>query len=170
MDQVDTNLTDRFSGLRDLAFAMNREEIGLPTEEEPFIMVMDQFHRDGAMSLVAFSNGDAGLFHSSGTEVVGGGRHLAVARAVRQYFEEASRYLSGAKVVRHTNLPGAGEVHFYFRTARGNALLKEPLNTLENGISQMSGLFYAATAVIAELESISGENQRRRASAVDFEL
>ncbi len=114
---------DVYLGLRNLAFQSSRQELGLPAPSkptQPWGVIMEWGLAQGSATIVAFSDGHASVYLSSGGGFIGG------AEAHEQIRNAAKRMVAiGAECQKLTHrttvhpLPKSGEVKFYLLTDSG---------------------------------------------------
>jgi hypothetical protein len=75
-----------YQGLRNLAFQNSRAKLGLPptsTPTQPWVVIMDWGVTEGTATAVAFSDGTASVYLSSGGGFIGGASHESIRKPPR---------------------------------------------------------------------------------------
>ncbi len=111
-----------FEGLRNLALTSSRQKLGLPAPPAPtraWGVVMDWVVTNDTVTIVAFSDGSASLYLSSGGGFLGGGSHEPVRNAAQRMVAAAVECQRYARATSDFPLPERGRVNFYFRTDAG---------------------------------------------------
>lgn len=147
-----------YIGLRNLAFQVSRDKLGLhPTSKptEPWGAVVDWGITKGTATVVAFSDGHASIYLSSGGGFLGGAdSHEAIRTAGKEMVAVAAECQPSSKGTSTYPLPKQGEVNFYFLTDAGTYLTTVSEETLRSRSSPLSKLFDAVQKVIAEYRHI----------------
>lgn len=149
-----------FEGLRNMAFSATPEQLGLslPTDKTIVYGIIMDWEMSGATaSTVAYQTGDASLYLSSGSGVIGGGQHKNVNSAAKQFVNLAQTFLVKASKTKTKSLPLKDEVKFYFLTNEGIYVGKELMKNFENNSSSWLKLFEEGNIVLAELRKTSEE-------------
>ncbi len=158
---VQSSNENAYEGLRNRAFSVSPEELGLPhSKDKTFVygVIMD-WGMDGAtVSTVAYQTGDASLYLSTGGGVIGGGQHQNVSTASKQFVSLAQTFLDKAKKTASTPLPLADEVKFYLLTNKGIYVGQDEMKNFENSSSAWLKLFEEGNKVLTELR-ITTENK-----------
>ena len=147
-----------YEELRNMAFKATPEqlELSLPTDKTIVYGVVMDWEMGGATaSTVAYQTGDASLYLSTGGGVIGGGKHLSVNTASKQFISLAQTFLDKATKTEKTDLPKSNEVNFYLLTNKGIYVGKEQLKNFENNSSIWLKLFEEGNNVLSELRKIS---------------
>jgi hypothetical protein len=127
-------------------------------------VVMDRGLADGTATLVAFANGRADLYLSSGEGIAGGPEQRAVQAAASNLVAAAAGQVAVA-VAQATNayaLPAVGEVAFFFLTTNGIAVTRVAEAELCRRAHALSPIFQAAQAVVTELHLVAEKNAGTR--------
>jgi hypothetical protein len=147
-----------FEGLRNMAFIVTAEQLGLSLAADKTIVygvVMD-WEMDGATaSTVAYQTGDASLYLSSGGGVIGGGQHQNVNEVARHFVSLAQTFLNKTTKTETTPLPSTNEVKFYMLTNKGIYVGREQMKNFENNSSAWLKLFAEGNNVLTELRKTS---------------
>jgi hypothetical protein len=83
----------------------------------PFGALMDLNISGAHASVVAFCNGEASIYLSSGGGFIGGGQHASVASAAEAFVAASLAMLPRMKAVTKYPLPSAGMTNFYALTS-----------------------------------------------------
>jgi hypothetical protein len=145
-----------YLGLRDLALRVKPEEIGLSVSAgEPYGVLMETGYSGAVATLVAFGEGTASLYFSSGGGILGGGNHEAVRQAANHLVTAAGEFLPIMERATAFPLPTTGQTRFYVITPSGIFTFAAAEQDLGNHRSDLSPLFYVAHSVITALRVIS---------------
>ena len=104
------------TALRDQAFGMTRTALGLPPARvatEPFGVLMETGYDRGTATVVAFGDGSASLYLSTGGGFIGGASRPALRTAAQTLVTEAARFHPQATRTTTFPLPQPGETRFY---------------------------------------------------------
>ena len=149
---------DVYQGLRNLALTGSRAKLGLPATSEPtdpWGIMMDWGVTRGTATVVAFSDGSASIYLSSGGGFLGGQAHESIRNAAKAMVAAAARCRHQAHAVTSYPLPQQGEVAFYFLTDAGVFTASAPQDALSSHRHPLSELGEAAQAVIAQYRLIT---------------
>lgn len=147
-----------FEGLRNMAFSVTPEQLGLslPTDKTIVYGIIMDWEMGGATaSTVAYQTGDASLYLSSGGGVIGGGQHQNVNTAAKQFVSLAQTFLDKTTKAETTPLPSTDEVKFYLITNKGVFIGKDQMKNFENNSSTWLKLFEEGNIVLTELRKTS---------------
>jgi hypothetical protein len=147
-----------YSDMRNMAFGVTEKELGIELKKDKtqiYGIIMDWSIDNGTATLISFISGDASLYLSSGGGMIGGVTHENVSNASKNFIQLSEKYLIKAKNVEITNLPNKNEIVFYFLTNKGKFEIKENMNNIENGKSEILELFEEANKVISELRIVT---------------
>jgi len=139
---------EMFQKLREMALAMSAEKLGVSAAEPVVGIVMDLSAPGGFASVTSFVTGEASIYFSSGGGFIGGGAHASIQKAATAFVAEAAKALQRFKPATATPLPALGLTTFYIVMANGLMTASEREQTLGEGRSELSPLFYAGQNVI----------------------
>lgn len=146
-------------GLREQALDRSAEQLGLaptPTLPHVFGILMETGYENTVASLVAFADGSASLYLSSGGGVIGAGQHVTVRATLQPFFLAAEKQINGFTPATETPHPKRGRVRFYVRTFQGTITAEADEQDLGNMRHELSPVFHAGHAVIAAIREASG--------------
>ena len=149
-----------YNALRQLALNVETEEMRhfkTKYPEKIYGVVMDWDVGNGIATLVAFENGEASLYLSSGGGIAGGGAHANVRNSAVQFISLAQDYLGNTIKTDSETLPEKEGIKFYLLTSKGKFVAQEKMTNIENKTSVWLPLFEEGNKVISELRVISGE-------------
>jgi hypothetical protein len=152
--KVHTTKENAFEGLRNMAFSVTHEQLGLslPTEKTVvYGVIMDWGMGSATATIVSYQTGDASLYLSSGGGVIGGGQHQNVSSAVKRFVSLAQTYLDKSTKIETTDLPTTDQVKFYLLTNKGKFVGQDNMNNFENRSSEWLKLFEEGNNVLTEL-------------------
>jgi hypothetical protein len=144
---------NHYFGLRQMALDRTPEQLELSglQENEVYGVVMDWDIGKGIVSLITYKTGDASMYLSSGGGIIGGGQHVNVNKASKQFVKFASNYIDKSVKADSTPIPDKNCVRFYFLTANGKYFAQEQMKNIENESSVWLDYFNEANNVISEL-------------------
>lgn len=149
--------------MREQALTATRAKYGLPgtlNRLEPWGVVMDiAFQDGGSYTTIAFSDGSASIYLSSGGGFIGGHEREAVNKAARRLVQLAARFQPQLTPTPVFPLPAAGMVTFYVLTDAGVLTGSAPEEELGMQRDPLWPLFHAAHDVITQYRLI---DQARR--------
>lgn len=147
---------DIYESLREQALTVIADELGLAKRaNDPFGVLMETGYPNGTATLVAFGEGSASLYFSSGGGIIGGGRHASVREAALDFVDLSRQFLEHMDPAAIHPLPSAGKVAFTVLTPSGAWSTTEDEQDLGHNRSELAPLFYAGHAVITELRLIA---------------
>jgi hypothetical protein len=148
---------ERFSALRNQVFSDSAQIAGIKvaSASEPWCVLMEVGVPEGIGTLVAFKDGTASLYFSTGKVIIGGGQHKDVSVAAKNLVTISKDYVSGMNKTQDYPLPDVGKVRFYMLTSPG-IFTGEQLDEKElaDGAHPLSGLFYLGREVVTALQKI----------------
>src|SRR5262245_32711216 len=122
-----------YSGLRAQALSMAPSEVGVTASEvEVWGILMDLPVSGATATVVAFADGAASIYLSSGGGFIGGARE-PVRRSGEAFLAEAKRVRTSFTSAGEYPLPSAGKVRFYVRLGRGVAVAEASEQELQSG-------------------------------------
>jgi hypothetical protein len=146
-----------FEGLRNQALKASRQTIGLsapPISSQAWGIVMDWGMVSGTATIVAFSDGSASIYLSSGGGFIGAGKHESVRNAAKQMVSAAVECQQLAHPTNTYPLPARGKVNFYFLTDSGVLAASASEADLSQHRSPLATLGEAGQGVITQYRSI----------------
>jgi hypothetical protein len=142
-----------FTGLRNQAFRMTRTALGLPpalVATEPFGVLMETGYDMGAATVVAFGDGSASIYLSTGGGYIGGASLQALRTAARALVTEATQFQPQATPTTTFPLPKPGETRFYLLSDAGVFTASAAEQELGEHRHPWSPLFYAGQAIVTQ--------------------
>ena len=142
-----------FADLRNQALTGTRADFGLDapaTPTTPWGVVMETGFPEGSFTLVAFSDGSASIYLSSGGGSIGGGAHEVIRRAAQAMVALAAKFQPLANATREFPLPRNGQTIFYLLTDSGAYTTNAPEQDLGEERHPWSPLFHAGHEVIGQ--------------------
>jgi len=160
-----------YYGLRELALSVTPEELKSNLDDSKtcvYGVIMDwnlagflkTSDEDDVLTVVAFQTGDASLYFSSGTIIIGGRAHENIKSAALDFVREGQHHLQKAKLATETPLPDKGKVKFYLLTNKGKYVLEEKFENIENGKSDLFHFFELGNRVITEFRLITEKMEK----------
>ena len=154
-----------FTSMREMALKQTRKAINLPagkSDVEPFGVVMDMALGDGFATVVAFNDGSASIYLSSGGGWLGGIGHENVRNAAKKTVSLSARFQPLAKSTKEFPLPKPEETVFYLLTDAGVFTEHAPSEKLGEGQHAWSPLFHAAQDIIGQYRVIDQKREDSR--------
>ena len=143
--------------LRNQALTGTRAAFGLSDPSAlttPWGVVMETGFPEGSFTLVAFSDGNASVYISSGGGSIGGGGHETIRKAAQTMVTLAARFQPQATMTKEFPLPQRGQTTFYLRTDSGIFTITAPEEALGENRHPWSPLFHAGHEVISQYRLI----------------
>lgn len=148
------------TGLREMALTAPPSGLGIPVVPgRPWGVMMDSTRPNGTVSIVAFADGNASLYLSTGGGVLGGGAHAKVREAALQVVDQASTALPKLRPAGSHPFPAEGQTCFYVRVDSNLLFACAASEELQGGKHELSPLFTAGQEVGTQLRAIT---RRRR--------
>jgi len=149
---------DVYLGLRNMALGITREKAGLAATyaaTEPWGVIMDWVVSNATATIVAFSNGHASIYLSTGGGFIGGESHESVRNAAKKMVAVAVECQPNTHAASEYPLPqNQGEVIFYLLTDAGIFTASASKEDLVNHRHPLSKLHDAAQGIITEYRLI----------------
>jgi hypothetical protein len=120
-----------------------------------FGVVMDWNVGEGVASVVAFVDGSASLYFSSGGGVIGGKDHDAVRRAAMSLCAEAEKHQTNTMPSVMFPLPPSDQSTIWLLTTNGARNSTAPANDFGNNRHSLSPVFHKAQDLIAAIRNMS---------------
>lgn len=144
-----------YVGLRTQALSLSAAEAGLTVaDDQVWGAVMDLPISQAIATVVAFSDGTASIYLSSGGGFVGGGQQPAVNKAAIEFVTTAQDAGASFAPAADFPLPGTGEVRFCIRRAAGVSTALASEEKLLTGRHALSALYAAGQNVISAYREI----------------
>ena len=138
-----------YEGLRAQALAMPPSQIGLMvTGDEVWGVLMELPVSTATATVVAFADGSASIYLSSGGGFIGGGERPPVRRSAEAFLAAARAASASFAPAAEHPLPSAGRVRFYVRVGEGVGAAEAGERELESGGHALSTLYAAGQSVI----------------------
>jgi hypothetical protein len=142
-----------YVALRNQGLRTPRADIGfLPSANpiEVWGVIMDQALENGIATVVAFADGSASVYLSSGGGSVGGQAHESIRAAAHEALIAANQIRPQAHLTTYFPLPKRGQVFFYLRTDSGIFAVRAREKQLRPSAQALSKLANAMQAVITQ--------------------
>lgn len=157
--QSQTNQTNDnpYGDLRKVAFDLTPEDIGTKVndDQQPFEALMELSYPDGIATLVAFNDGNACLYLSSGGSIIGGLDHENIRKASLSFILKTQEFVTYMKKTESYPMPQNGFVRFYLRTRGGTYTFEEDQRKLTSPQSQFKDVFESGRNLINELRKLA---------------
>lgn len=142
-----------YHDLRKLALTASREEATGASPKgsmEPWAAIMEMAFAGATATVVAFENGTASVYVSSGGGFRGGGGEEKIREAAKAFIAKADQFIPQMVLTDAFPEPRLGEMIFYVRTDVGTFTAKVPKDELMKGWNVLSPLYRAAQDVITQ--------------------
>lgn len=146
-----------FHGLRSQAFSITRTEVGIPPLEKastPWGVIMEMGYDGATVTLVAFAEGTASIYLSSGGGFIGGGEHQTIRNAAQAFVAAADEFKPQMIATTDFPEPRRGQTIFYLRTDDGVFTAAASEKELGERRHPLAPLFHAAQEVITQYRLI----------------
>jgi hypothetical protein len=148
-----------YEGLKRMAYAVKYEQLHLPDAHGKRILygvLMDwDYEGKATVTLVSFATGDASLYLSTGTIIIGGGHHAEVAEASKGFIQAAGALLPQANSADTALRIEPGMLKFYLLTNKGKYVIKDKIDNVYNRTSMLTGLFGKANELIGAIQRVT---------------
>lgn len=151
-----------YQGMREMALNTSSGSLGLDLPAEKITVygvIMDWGVKGKVVTTVAYQTGDASLYTSSGSGMLGGKDREDIRETAREYVRMAQGYLTKAKPAGEITLPGTDTIQFCFLTNKGTYIAREDLKNFENASTPWFGLISEANTLIEQLREAAGEGK-----------
>ena len=139
-----------YADLRKQALSMSATEAGVTmADDQVWGVLMDLPISEATATVVAFADGSASIYLSSGGGFIGGGQQAGIKRAAEAFVDAGRDVTKYFTPTADYPLPAAGQVRFYLRTGAHVATALADERELESGRHRLSALFAAGQDVIA---------------------
>ncbi|HLM02291.1 MAG TPA: hypothetical protein VK400_14665 [Pyrinomonadaceae bacterium] len=161
--EASESVDNPYEKLRDAALNTTPEMLGLKIasdETKVYGVVMDLSKGDGIGTFAFFQTGDASLYTSSGSGIIGGINNENVKNAAVAFIDKAQTFLNRTTKTETTPLPPEKTVIFYFLTNKGKFVAQEKEENFYNNTSQWLGLYIEANKVITEIRLMTEKDKK----------
>ena len=148
---------DVYQGLRDSAFQNSRAKLGLSpasTPTQPWGVIMDWGVTEGTVTVVAFSDGNASVYLSSGGGFIGGASHESIRKAAQRMVAIAAECQPQTHATTTYPLPQRAQVIFYLLTDSGAFTANAPQEELSSHHHSLAKLGDAGQEIITQYRLI----------------
>ena len=147
-----------YAGLRAQALAMPPSEIGLMvTGDQVWGVLMELPVSKETATVVAFADGSASIYLSSGGGFIGGGERPPVRRSAEAFLAAARAASASFAPAAAFPPPGEGRVRFYVRVGEAAAAAEAGEQELGSGGHPLSALYAAGQGVITAYRDAGGD-------------
>ncbi len=156
---------ETYKHLRGEAFRLIPDELSIiktESDDTVFEVIMESHYSGAIATLIAFLHGEASIYLSTGSAVIGGGQHQTVQQAAREMNLLAQQYIGSCKPTQDYPLPSPGEIMFYLRT-KANLYTISVLES-ELGKSPLLPLFSAGQNVITQIRLVTNISKATQGS------
>jgi hypothetical protein len=150
-----------YQRLRTLAINTTAEQLQLQSNNDHDIygILMDWNIGSAIVTVVAFKTGDASIYISTGSVLIGGRGHENIIKAAKKFIKTGEKYISKAKKTDQTEPTHDEKVNFYFLTKAGRYYIEDDMAHIENYTSDLRKLFIVGDEVITEYRLIINNSQ-----------
>ena len=148
-DLLPAQRKNRYPRLRALALRAKRGQTSMPTPSsptEPWGVVMDWVVSAATATIVAFSDGSASVYFSSGGGLLGGQAYESIRHAARQAVAVAAEFQPHMQLTTDFPLPQPGIVVFYLLTDSSvftSSTFESALKTHSHALSKLGDAMQA---------------------------
>jgi ankyrin repeat protein len=164
-EQPSYQVADIYSHLRQriLDFSKQSQEgSDVRAEFDRLATMMETSEKDYCFTLVAYSDGNASLYFSSGGAVLGAGQHPEGAKAAKSFLKYSREFDNCLAPVSQYPLPSSGATRFYI-IKMGTILSGEfKSEELKNNKSALSPLYIKGHELIATIRIITERTDRMK--------
>jgi hypothetical protein len=158
------NKDNPYAGLKSLAYATRYDQLNLedPGDREILFGVMMDWDYEGIaiITLVAFKTGDASIYFSTGTGIIGAGLHPEVSKACKEFIDKAETFLPLA--IKDSLLTTEkGVLKFYFLTNKAKYTIEDSIDKVTDHSSPLNTLFIEANKLIACIRVADEKSQQK---------
>jgi hypothetical protein len=114
-------------------------------------VLMETGYEKAVATLVAWIDGSASVYFSSGGGIIGGAGHAEVRIAAKRFAQFVGIHISEMSVCSDYPLPKVGQTTFYAISANGVFTITAPEQELGNGAHSFSPLFHAGHYLLTRL-------------------
>ena len=152
-----------YEKLRSQALAVTRESLGIAPsggiratslERAPWGVLMETGYPEAVATLVAYQDGSASLYFSTGGGMIGGGDHEAVRRAASAMVARAAEFVPGMRATTDFPLPSPGRTVFYVLADSGVYTAEGDETAMGEERDPLAPLFYAGQDLITEFRKL----------------
>jgi hypothetical protein len=146
-----------YEDLRKMALEISRNKAGLPAPDNPndcWGAIMDWGIEKGAVTVVAYSNGAASIYFSTGGGFIGGEQHSTVREAAKKMVTAAIECQQYGQPEKDRSLPAQDKIRFYFLTDAGVLAANDSVEALSTKKSPMGMLGDAVQNLITQYRLI----------------
>lgn len=145
-----------YADLRKQALSISAIEAGVTVaDDQVWGVLMDLPLSEATATVVAFADGTASIYLSSGGGFIGGGQQTEIKRAAEAFVETARDAKECFTPAADCPLPASGQVRFYLRIGAQVATAMADEGQLESGRHRLSALFAAGQDVISSYREAS---------------
>lgn len=144
-------------GLRNKILHAKAEDMNIQpgSANQVWGVVTDIAMQSGSVCLVAFIDGSASLYYSTGGVIKGAVGEDNIMNAATDYAMLCQKFISNTKRTMDFPLPKPGEITFYMLTTNAVYSASAPKTELAGGSNILSPLFHAANNLIYEFGKTS---------------
>lgn len=156
---------DTYEGLRNVALQSSRSQLGLPapsTQTQAWGVIMDWGLPNGTATIVAFSDGNASVYLSSGGGYIGGSTYDSVRKAAQKMVALAATDQAQMHPATTFPLPAVGQVNFYVRTDSGVFSASASQEELSGHRHPLSQLGDAGQDIISQYSAMQSQGPPSR--------
>ena len=152
--QGDSNINrtdETYNELRKSVFNVTPDKIGLKRESSGQVwgFVMETRYPKGIYTLIAFADGSASLYFSTGGGYIGLGQKEEIQKIIQILLSTSENYISSFTLSSTYALPEPGMTSMYLFTWDGTLTASENEKILTEGQSNLSPLFFQAHSLIS---------------------
>ena len=165
LDSMPRRRARSMSDCADRSWPSTQASVGLrPSVELPRVYgaLLETGYPNGTATLVALADGTTSLYTSGGFGIIGGGAHPQVAAANQKFLRAVEQSFDTMAADDDSNVPATGESVIRALGFGERRAVRAAEADFGNGRHPLSGLFYAAQDVVAQLRLIDQGRQARQ--------
>ena len=146
-----------YLGLRNQALSLKPADLELKipdNKEEAFGVVLEIGTGRGVVTIVSLVTGDASMYTSGNSGVIGGMAHAGVKNAAIAFVKTSQNYFHKMQIAKNLDTPKAGDIKIFILTNKHKYSYEAPENDITNEKSDWAELFYKGNDVITQLRLV----------------
>lgn len=150
-----------YQGFRNQVLSLKPTAIGLhipDNKEEAFGVVLEIGTGGGVATIISLATGDASMYTSSSSGIIGGIAHPGVKKAAIAFVKTSQTYFHKMQTAKNLDIPKAGDIKIFILTNKHKYAYEAPENDITNEKSDWAELFYKGNEVITQLRLTVGQS------------
>jgi len=155
--QTSEMVDNTYDVLRRQALTLDAAKMGIAGGDNIWAVIMDLPVSSAIATVVAFADGSASIYLSSGGGFIGGGQKPPVRQAAQTLVAAGAAARASFTPTTTFPLPAAGQVRFYARAGVGVLVADASEEALKSGRHALSPLFMAAQRIITAYRGLESK-------------